>query len=606
MGGAPRQPRVDVDHYDGYLAIGQSGSRVLQANIEALQNQWTPHQMNQMKHDVSRTCSAAKREFGMTASSLLAVIQIPSHRLESGFRRRYNTAKSSHPIATKPRNVQFLQAFPTVEALVKAVQDVGSPHHKLALRTVSSNSSQSWGRPVTWYLDDDDPSSRVTWLCWNRLRDHWRQATVSNLHAAQEDLDQAAHGSDASEADPATLLSAASRLFVDTVVYADDWRLYNTVCPGDQRPQVTDGKGGYLGMIRFHLSPANISWLPVSPATGPASIAAETPWGDANADVRGAARMYQVESDTVDGSERDNGGGDTRAPAIPFEDVSHIDGYLAIARSGSLSLKQNIEFAHPKWDDGSLDHSHDRTSLMARSLLGATSLIATMRRPSDRLESGFRRRLDAVKAQHKIGHVPRNLQLLDTFPTVERLVAALHDSSSSNHETALQLVSKHSGQGWGRPVSSYLDTDDPKFRITWLCLDKLQDHWEAATGRPFLSSAVVTDGHAVNSDSSNPMSHAGTHQSGQHPEAVLSERSRSYINNEVYADDMRLFKALCPWDSAAGKAGGPLPFVTDGKGTLLGPTHFAANFTAPQRLLGWDYPPRNPFEGNLAASIRKH
>lgn len=576
MGGAPRQPRVDVDHYDGYLAIGQSGSRVLQANIEGLQNQWTPQQM---KHDVSRTCSAAKREFG-APPSLLAVIQIPSHRLESGFRRRYNTAKSSHPIATKTRNVQFLQAFPTVEALVTAVQDVGSPHHKLALRTVSSNSSQSWGRPVTWYLDDADPSSRVTWLCWNRLRDHWRQATVSKLHAAQDDLDQTAHGSDANEADPATLLSAASRLFVDTVVYAKDGKLHNTVCPGNQRPVVTDGRGGYLGTIRFHVHPENITWMPAT--VGKDGGAAPTKATNSTGGAWGWSQNVKMKASTGSGAH--------------FDGVHHIDGYLAIARSGSLSLKQNLVLANPPWDAGSLDHSHDRTSLMARSLLGATSLIATIRRPSDRLESGFRRRLDAVAAHHEIGQTHRNSKMLGLFPTVETLVEMLQSvDSGSNFTRAQKIVSKHSDQGWGKPVTSYLDVDDPTFRITWLCLDRLAEHWEAATARILL-----------NADGKDPMSHDGTHRSNPHPAAVLSERSRSYINNEVYADDMRLFKALCPWDSASGKAGGPLPFVTDGKGTLLGPTYFAANFTAPQRLLGWEYPPRNPFEGNLAASIRKH
>lgn len=590
---APRVPRVDVNHYDGYLAVWQSGSLALKPNVAALpHSQWTP---SQLEHRVSRTCSAARRAFGKPPS-LLAVIQPPSRRLEAGYRRRYTAAKSSDASAAPKHDLDgpFLQAFPTAEALVQAARDASSLNHNLALDAVSTYSGETLGKPVTWYLDDDHPATRVTWLCWNQLKDHWRQATVTPLHLALEELHGMVLDKDVEEgqndttAPTPTRLSAESRLFVDAEVHANDRKLYDTVCPGGSRPIVTDGKGGYLGMIRYHVAPANITWLPAAAAAA------------ATAAQEGAA----ANSDGWDGGGQSNGlqGGannentaNVEQLGMPFADVRHINGYLAIARSGSLSLKRNIKSAWPPWDAGSLDHAHDRTSLMARSLLGATSLIATLRRPSDRLESGFRRRLDAVAAHAGIGQAPRNLKLLSMFPTVETLVETIQraeagssDGSSENARRALKLVSKHSGQGWGKPVASYLDVDDPSFRITWLCLDRLEEHWEAATGLHFVGD----------DDPGNPMSHSGTHRSNPHPAAVLSPASRIYVDSIVYSDDTRLFNAVCPWDAAAGKAGGPRPFVTDGKGNILGPKRFASNFTAPRMLAGWEYPPRNPFEGN--------
>ena len=247
--------------------------------------------------------------------------------------------------------------------------------------------------------------------------------------------------------------------------------------------------------------------------------------------------------------------------------VPPFDGYLAIARAGSLLLQNTVTAAvagraggRNGWPAGRLKHDHMRTVHRARAQ-GSRSVLATIRKPSSRVESGFRRRLDAVLLGAVAGKLRHNALFLERFPSANVFVEALRNTSSALHAHAADVARYNTNQNWGNPVARYTDEDDGEVRVTWLCLDRFGADWHAATGLP----APAADPSASAVDK-RPGS---THHSLRHKEALLSAENALFVNTVHFREDYDLYSRAC----AAGRprdGGSPRPVVTNGRGKVLG------------------------------------
>ena len=240
----------------------------------------------------------------------------------------------------------------------------------------------------------------------------------------------------------------------------------------------------------------------------------------------------------------------------------------AQARAGSLTLDNAIlaVLANTSitWPAAATKHDHSRTCQHARKR-GSISILSTIRRPSERIESGFRRRLDAEKLGAFAASLRHNKDFLEHFPTSDHLVNALKDSANALHMQALHVAQHNSDQSWGNPVASYLDDDDPRMRVTWLCLSRFSEHWHAATGLAFSVSNLTLD----------PVDHNGWHRSMAHHAATLSEENVAFINFQLYKGDYALYHDACNNPQYA------RPLVTDGRGKVLGTLAQDVRFAAP-------------------------
>jgi hypothetical protein len=143
--------------------------------------------------------------------------------------------------------------------------------------------------------------------------------------------------------------------------------------------------------------------------------------------------------------------------------------YLAIARAGSTTLGTVFRY-----------HDHDCT-LRDMEERGARRILVTLRHPLARISSGVARRLEG-KASKKTA----NRIFFENFKEggVEAYITALRNELDPFHDVAMKATVGERRQSYMLPITQfYLDNSLGLAGVTFLCLETLDDDYEAAFQR---------------------------------------------------------------------------------------------------------------------------
>ena len=225
-------------------------------------------------------------------------------------------------------------------------------------------------------------------------------------------------------------------------------------------------------------------------------------------------------------------------------------------------------------------HHDHRLTVRDLESLGACHIVATIRHPADRIESGHRRRVDGRHNNHppkaKIAHLGNqrnqkkasNIAYLKHFgENVNKLVKHLQRPGFSQEiaEAVGETLSAESrisasncGQWWLKPiVEGYLNGKNKNTRIYWLRCEHLNQDWNAllrlfkqSSYFPISASNRASSLRTLNTSSSSSRIAAG---------GALNEESLSCVS-KMYARDLEL------WGLANKVADGKNLLVTDGAG----------------------------------------
>jgi hypothetical protein len=251
--------------------------------------------------------------------------------------------------------------------------------------------------------------------------------------------------------------------------------------------------------------------------------------------------------------------------------------HLAVARSGSATLsarmKNMFTSTHAdtpeegakylnivgerkvimKSPDCLIHHDHAMT-VKDLETRGIFNIVATIRHPVTRIESGHRRRLEQQNVKK-----PHNRLYYEHYNSDINLFI---EGIKGNDANALAAVNSNSngvrGQWWMTHVASYLNGTDQKTRITWLRtehLDKDWNMWVRETPSGNTAASEIAEGtKRLNSSS------AGSHNSNA---GKLNDASIEWVKSE-FADDLQLWSQANEHCQAHGQL-----FVTDGSGRSI-------------------------------------
>jgi len=270
-----------------------------------------------------------------------------------------------------------------------------------------------------------------------------------------------------------------------------------------------------------------------------------------------------------------------------FINVPPINGWLVLARTGSGYLNAQFqaflsEHDHPTarasvWPKST--HSHDHTRTMADlENVGARSVFASIRRPSERMESFARLKWDL--------HMDMTNLFVMIVGMLNEEKMGVWDGWSDNQE----IRGFKRAFGWHfsylfllQPLQYYLSMEGrhpnhiEASRVVWICTNRLSAHLQAITGLD--DSADISSKRAYNCSNwlhSHPKLLPTECPSGincctfserkatPHGKGYLfSEEQRSFIDRVLFKNETEFYEKLCENESEG-------PMVTDGKGEILG------------------------------------
>jgi hypothetical protein len=196
--------------------------------------------------------------------------------------------------------------------------------------------------------------------------------------------------------------------------------------------------------------------------------------------------------------------------------------YLPIARAGSETLGTVFGY-----------HDHDCT-LRDMEKRGARRILVTLRHPLARISSGVARRLEGKGGTKRTS----KRLFLEYFNEggAEAYIKALRDELDPFHDVAMEVTVGGGKQDFMVPITEfYLDNSLGLAGVTFLCLETLEDDYEAAFQRWGTEPKKLQKKHTSNVSSGNSTS-------------VLLRFSPESIQwvAQTYAADIALYKKHCP------------------------------------------------------------
>jgi len=265
-----------------------------------------------------------------------------------------------------------------------------------------------------------------------------------------------------------------------------------------------------------------------------------------------------------------------------------INGWIVPARAGTGHIRIQLERICGRsrdwkpnnrlkcgWPLTSLEHNHTR-SMADLEKIGSRSIMALIRRPSERLESFVRRNWMHDWDINTIFDISVAYANGD-FKKFDKLRAGVHGLGTR----LLYMI---------QPFENFLEkggrkaSDISSSRIAWICTHQLTRHWEAISGltdikddeteRDYICSQWLLDTGKKKCDSTNSnapgkcntCTFAEKKATPYGKQFKLTQEQRDYIDYELFREDTEFYSKICDGPHKDTQ----WPIVTDGVGNILG------------------------------------